>query len=58
MPNLIRCDTGAIFYTTTSTDVPGNGALLMAQTLGGLNGTNTGTAFQFCFGQMIVRSGA
>jgi len=55
---LFRCDTGAIFYTTTSTDVPGNGALLMAQTLGGLNGTNTGTAFNLCFGQMIVRSGA
>lgn len=54
---LIRCDTGDIFYTSTSTDTPGNGALLMAQALGGLSGT-TGTAFNFCLGQMIIRSGA
>lgn len=55
---LIRYDTGDIFYTTTTTDVPGNGALLMAQALGGLNATNTGTAIQFNMGAMFVRSGA
>jgi hypothetical protein len=55
---LKRLDTGDIFYTTTSTDVPAAGALLFPQVIGGLNGTNTGTAFVLEFGQMYVRSGA
>lgn len=55
---LVRLDTGAIFYGSTTTDVPANGALLMPQCLMGLNGTNTGTAVVQQFGRMIVRNGA
>jgi hypothetical protein len=54
---LIRMDTGDIWFGSTTTDVPATGALLMAQLLGGLNGTNTGTAFNMCMSQMIVRAG-
>ncbi len=54
---LIRLDTGAIFYTTTSTDVPATGALLFPQVLGGLNGTNTGTAFTMNIASILVRCG-
>lgn len=46
---LLRLDTGAIYYGSTSTDVPANGALLMPQFMCGLSAT-TGTAIilEFC----------
>lgn len=53
---LIRVDTGAIWLGSTVTDVPATGAAFFAQLLGSLNGTNTGTAFQMCMGQMFVRT--
>ncbi len=54
---LLRLDTGAIYYGSTSTDVPGNGALLFPQCIGGLSAT-TGTAFVLQFGGTTVRNGA
>jgi hypothetical protein len=54
---LIRLDTGDIWFGSTSTDVPANGALMIPQVLAGLNGTNTGTAVILHFGGMMVRSG-
>jgi hypothetical protein len=53
---LIRLDTGAIWYGTTSTDVPANGALLFPQHIGGLSST-TGTAIQFQTSSITVRCG-
>jgi hypothetical protein len=53
---LVRLDTGAIWYGTTTSDVPGNGALLTPQLIGGLSST-TGTAFALHFGSIFVRSG-
>lgn len=53
---LVRMDTGAIFYTSTSTDVPVNGAIMFPQVIGGLAAT-TGTAFTLAFGGFFVRSG-
>ena len=53
---LVRLDTGAIFYTTTSTDVPANGALVFPHCIGGLSAT-TGTAFTLQFGGYDVRIG-
>ena len=55
---LIRLDTGAIYYGTTSTDVPATGSLMFPQQLGGLNGVNTGTAFVMQSGGYIIRTGA
>jgi hypothetical protein len=54
---LIRLDTGAIWFGSTTTDIPANGALLFPQLLGGLNATNTGTAFQLTTGTLLVRTG-
>lgn len=54
---LIRLDTGAIFYATTSTDAPVNGALLFPQSLMGLSAT-TGTAVIMHQGGLSVRAGA
>lgn len=54
---LIRLDTGAIWFGTTSTDTPANGALMFPQVIASLNGTNTGTAVILEFGGMMVRSG-
>lgn len=54
---LIRLDTGAIAYISTSTDTPANGALLSAQALIGLSGT-TGTAAVMHMGCIYVRPGA
>jgi hypothetical protein len=54
---LVRVDTGAIFYTETSTDVPANGALLVLNCIGGLSAT-TGTAFTLGFGGYTVATGA
>lgn len=53
---LIRRDTGEIWYGSTSTDIPVNGTFLLPQGLGGLNGTNTGTAFIMCISSMTVRT--
>ena len=53
---LVRVDTGAIWYGTTSTDVPANGALMFPQCIGGLSAT-TGTAFTLHFGGYNVRAG-
>jgi hypothetical protein len=54
----IRLDTGAIFYGSTSTNVPATGSLLTANALAGLNGTNTGTALVLHLGNMTLRNGA
>ena len=54
---LVRVDTGAIFFTTTNTDVPANGSLLFPQCIGSLSAT-TGTAFVLHFGGYTVRQGA
>jgi hypothetical protein len=54
---LIRLDTGAIWFGSTTTDVPPNGALLFPQVIGGLNGANTGTAMVLHVGAVTVRSG-
>jgi hypothetical protein len=57
---LIRLDDPSgsnIWYGSTATNLPANGALLFPQIIGGLNGTNTGTAFVMQFGSMVIRSG-
>lgn len=54
---LFRLDTGAIYYGSTATDVPANGALLIPQVLCGLSGT-TGTAIVLNFCQAVFRTGA
>jgi hypothetical protein len=53
---LIRLDTGAIWFGTTTTDVPPNGSLMFPQVIGGLSGT-TGTAMILHVGAVTVRSG-
>jgi hypothetical protein len=53
---LIRKDTGAIWLGSTTTDVPASSVLRM-HCLGGLNGTNTGTAFSMVMGTMLARQG-
>lgn len=54
---LIRLDTGAIFYGSTSTDVPANGSLLFPMSLMGLSST-TGTAVIMHQGSIAIRAGA
>jgi hypothetical protein len=54
---LIRVDTGAIWYGTTTTDVPANGALVWTQIIGSLSST-TGTAMTMEIGQAAFRTGA
>lgn len=53
---LIRLDTGAIYYGSTSTDTPANGALLIPQIVCGLSST-TGTAIVLNFCQAVFRTG-
>ena len=53
---LVRLDTGDIWYGSTTTDIPANGALLLPNCIGGLSAT-TGTAFQMCIQSMTVRAG-
>jgi hypothetical protein len=53
---LMRLDTGAIWFGTTTTDVPPTGALMFPQVIGGLSGT-TGTAMILHVGAVTVRSG-
>jgi hypothetical protein len=52
---LIRLDTGDIFYTTTTTDVPAN-TTLFPQVLAGLSST-TGTAIALHIGSLVLRMG-
>lgn len=51
---LVRKDTGDLFYGSTSTDVPVNGALLFPQAMMKLAST-TGTPVDFQLGGIIVR---
>lgn len=53
---LIRWDTGEIYYTSTATDVPVNGATMFPQCLGALSAT-TGTAIVMQWGGYAVRAG-
>jgi hypothetical protein len=53
---LIRLDTGAIWFGSTTTDVPPNGALMFPQVMCGLSGT-TGTAMIFHVGAVTIRTG-
>ena len=53
---LVRLDTGAIFYTFTTTDIPGTATMRM-NVIGGLSAT-IGTAFTLDMGAMIARAGA
>jgi hypothetical protein len=53
---LMRLDTGAIWFGTTTTDVPPNGALMFPQIIAGLSAT-TGTAVVLHVGGVTVRSG-
>lgn len=53
---LVRLDTGAIYYGSTATDAPGAFGLLAPNCVGGLNGTNTGTAFVMNVGHYAFRT--
>lgn len=53
---LMRLDTGAIWYGSTTTQLPANGALLFPQVLWGLSAT-TGTAIVSSFSSMTLRGG-
>lgn len=53
---LVRLDTGAIWFGTTTTDVPPNGALMFPQVIGGLSST-TGTAMILHVGAVTLRTG-
>ncbi len=54
---LIRLDTGDIWFGSTTTDVPVNGATMMPCVIGCLSAT-TGTAIILCCGSMVIRTGA
>lgn len=56
---LMRMDPGneAVWFQSTTTDVPIDGSLLFPQMMGGLNGTNTGTAIVFHGGSLFIRTG-
>lgn len=54
---LIRLDTGAIWLGKSTTNLPSAG-VMNPNCVGGLNGTNTGTAFVLQFGGVIIRSGS
>ncbi len=54
---LMRLDTGEVWYGSTTTDIPANGALMFGQCLGGLSAT-TGTAFVMQFISMLHRIGS
>jgi hypothetical protein len=53
---LIRLDTGDIYYGSTTSDLPANGAAMIPNVLGGLSST-TGTAFIIHVGSMMTRVG-
>lgn len=54
---LYRLDTGAIFYAERTTDLPANGQFMKYNVIGGLNGTNTGTAIILNFQSLMLRAG-
>jgi hypothetical protein len=54
---LVRLDTGDIWFGSTTTNVPASGSTFLVQALGGLNASNTGTAFQIQLGSYFIRSG-
>lgn len=54
---LIRLDTGAIWYGSTTTDIPNSAQTLIMNALGGLNATNTGTACIMQLQSTFIRSG-
>jgi len=54
---LIRLDTGAIWYGSTTTQLPVNGAIMFPQLLWGLSST-TGTAIVTTFTSMSLRGGS
>lgn len=54
---LLERDTGAMYYGTASSDVPNSGTGLPARAVGGLNGTNTGTALIMRVGKIMLRQG-
>lgn len=54
---LIRLDTGAIWYGSTVTQLPANGALLFPQAIFGLSAT-TGTALNARSGGYMIRGGS
>lgn len=51
---LIRLDTGAIFYSSTTTDVPATGSLVQPNSIMGLSST-TGTALILHQGNILIR---
>lgn len=53
---LIRLDTGDIWFGSTTSNLPANGSLLLAQIVGSLSAT-TGTAFIMNAGSMSIRTG-
>lgn len=53
---LMRLDTGAIWFGSTTTNPPASGAALHQEMVGGLSST-TGTAFILHFGSQFTRSG-
>lgn len=53
---LIRLDTGDIWYGSSTTQPPANGALMLPNLVGGLSAT-TGTAFQLELGGYCIRGG-
>lgn len=54
---LIRLDTGALWFGSTTTDIPNTTATLRHQIVGG-RGAGTGTAFALHMGAMMLRPGA
>jgi hypothetical protein len=53
---LVKMNDGSIYYGSTSTDTPVNGAAMAFNVLGGLSAT-TGTAIIFHFGGLVFRNG-
>jgi hypothetical protein len=53
---LIRLDTGAIWFGSSTTNPPATGSSMLTNTFGGLSGT-TGTAFVINIGSVSLRAG-
>lgn len=54
---IYRLDNGSIWVGSTATDIPNAATTLRAECLGGLNGTDTGTAIVMQMSSMMVRGG-
>jgi hypothetical protein len=54
---LVNITTGAIWFGSTTSNLPANGSLMLPQLIGGLSGT-TGTAFQLQPGSFMMRTGS